>query len=213
VARKDVHIDAAANPFGPKLRELAMDIPGLIQHYGYLAVAAGTFLEGETILIMAGAAAYRGYLTLPMVIAVGTMASFVGDQIYFYLGRRYGAAILLRYPSLQSRATRANALLERHHVPLILFIRFLYGLRIAGPFVLGMSEVSWIRFLVLNFIGAVVWAALITGGGYGFGHGVGYLVGEFDTDEAWQLASVLLAGLLWWLVAWRSRAGAKAVGK
>lgn len=74
-----------------------MDIPGLIQNYGYLAVAVGTFLEGETILIMAGAAAHRGYLTMPMVIMVGTIASFFGDQLYFYVGRRYGAALLKRF--------------------------------------------------------------------------------------------------------------------
>jgi membrane protein DedA with SNARE-associated domain len=180
-----------------------MDIPGLIQNYGYLAVAVGTFLEGETILILAGAAAHRGYLTLPMVIMVGTVASFVGDQLYFYVGRRYGTALLQRFPSLQSRAIRANALLERHHVPLILAIRFLYGLRIAGPIAMGMSGLPWFRFLVLNFIGAVVWATLIAGAGYGFGQGVSYLLADFDQDEAWWLASILLAGLLWWLLTHR----------
>jgi membrane protein DedA with SNARE-associated domain len=118
-----------------------MDIPGLVQHYGYLAVAAETFLEGEAILLMAGAAAYRGYLTLPMVIVVGTITSFLGDQLYFYVGRRYGTVLLKRFPFLQSRATRANALLERHHVRLILLVRFLYGMRIAGLIAMGMSGV------------------------------------------------------------------------
>lgn len=177
-----------------------MDIPGLIQNYGYLAVATGTFLEGETILILAGAAAHRGYLTLLTVIMVGTMASFVGDQLYFYVGRRYGAVLLQRFPFLQSRAIRASALLERHHVPLILAIRFLYGLRIAGPIAMGMSGLPWFRFLGLNFIGAVVWATLVTSAGYGFGQGVSYLLADFDQDEAWWLTSILLAGLLWWLL-------------
>ncbi|WP_432262720.1 DedA family protein [Cupriavidus sp. TMH.W2] len=182
-----------------------MDIAGLIQNYGYLAVAVGTFLEGETILLMAGVAAYRGHLTLPTVIMIGTIASFFGDQLYFYVGRRYGTALLKRFPSVQTRAARAKALLERHHLPLILSIRFLYGLRIAGPIAIGMSEVPWLRFLVLNLMGAVVWAIVIAGAGYGFGQALAYVLGGFDSDEAWMLAAILLSGALWWLVARRRR--------
>lgn len=176
-----------------------MDIAGLIQHYGYLAVAVGTFLEGETILFMAGAAAYRGHLALPTVMVVGTLASFFGDQLFFYVGRRYGAALLARFPSVQSRAERAKALLERHHLLLILSVRFLYGLRIAGPIAIGMSGVPWFRFLVLNLMGAVVWAMVIAGAGYGFGQTLAYLLGGLDDDETWVLAAILLFGLLWWL--------------
>lgn len=178
-----------------------MDIAGLIQHYGYLAVAVGTFLEGETILLMAGVAAYRGHLVLPTVIVVGTIASFFGDQLYFYVGRRYGTALLVRFPSVHARAARAKALLEKHHLPLILSIRFLYGLRIVGPIAIGMSGVPWLRFLLLNLIGAVVWAMVIAGAGYGFGQALVYLLGGFDDDEAWMLAALLLSGVLWWLFA------------
>ncbi len=180
-----------------------MDIADLIQNYGYLAVAAGTFLEGETILFMAGAAAYRGHLALPTVMLVGTLASFFGDQLYFYAGRRYGTVLLERFPSMQSRAARAKALLERHHLPLILSIRFLYGLRIAGPFAIGMSGVPWFRFFILNLMGALVWAMVIAGAGYGFGQALAYLLRGFDNDEAWALAALLLSGLLWWLFALR----------
>ena len=180
-----------------------MDIAGLIQNYGYLAVAVGTFLEGETILIMAGAAAHRGYLAFPAVVVVGTIASFLGDQLYFYLGRRYGTVLLERFPSMQSRAARAKALLERYHLPLILSIRFLYGLRIAGPIAIGMSAVPWFRFFVLNLIGAVIWAMLVAGAGYGLVRALAYIPGWVDADEVWVLAAILLSGLLWWLGARR----------
>jgi membrane protein DedA with SNARE-associated domain len=180
-----------------------MDIHGLVQHYGYVAVAVGTFLEGEAVLIMAGAAAYRGYLTLPIVILIATAASFCGDQLYFYLGRRYGQLLLQRFPSFRGHAAQATALLERYDVALILAIRFLYGLRIAGPIAMGMSQVSWIRFLVLNLIGAVVWAILFSLGGYGFGRGMAYVLGDFDSDEVWLVASFFLAGMLWYVFAHR----------
>jgi membrane protein DedA with SNARE-associated domain len=175
-----------------------MDIPSLIQHYGYLAVAAGAFLEGEAILVMAGAAAYRGYLMLPTVIIVGAIASFLGNQLYFSMGRRYGPMLLQRFPSLQCRTRRVTALLDKYHLPLILALQFLYGLRIAGALAIGMSEVRWHRFLLLNFIGAIGWAALVAGGGYGLGRSFSYLKGEFSADTGWMLGAVVLAAMLGW---------------
>ncbi|WHZ11726.1 MAG: lipoprotein B [Burkholderiaceae bacterium] len=183
-----------------------MTIADLIRNYGYLAVAAGTFLEGETILILAGAAASLGRLSLPGVIAVATMASFAGDQLYFHLGRRYGARLLARFPSLQSRTTRARALLERHHVLVILAIRFLYGLRVAGPVAIGMSDVPWLRFVALNLAGAMVWAAAIASAGYWVGQALVPLLGAIDADELWGLAGLLLCAMLWWLLRRRRHA-------
>lgn len=175
-----------------------MDIPSLLQHYGYFAVAAGAFLEGEAILLLAGAAACSGYLMLPTVIIVGAIASFLGNQLYFALGRRYGPALLLRRPKLQQRTRRVNALLERYHLPLILALQFLYGLRIAGALAVGMSEVRWHRFLVLNLIGAFGWALLVTASGYGFGRGLSYVQQHINGDIAWRVLALLsMAGFAW----------------
>lgn len=176
-----------------------MDIAGLIQSYGYAAVGLGTFLEGETVLIAAGAAAFHGDLSLAWVIVVATFASFLGDQTFFLVGRRYGTRLLARFPSLAPRAARASALLERHHVVLILAVRFLYGLRVAGPMAIGMSGVHWSRFLILNFIGAVLWAILVGGIGYGMGQGLAYALGSFDADEVWLLVALLLPPIAWGL--------------
>ena len=176
-----------------------MSMVELIQGYGYWAVAAGAFLEGETMLLVAGAAASRGHLWLPAVVGVAALASFGGDQLWFYLGRRYGNQLLARYPSLVARTAHARALLERHHLALILSIRFLYGLRIAGPLAIGMSSVPWPRFFVLNAIGALLWALVVAGVGYGFGHAMAHWLAAIDADELWALAAVLLLGLIWWL--------------
>ena len=50
---------------------MKMDLQGIIENYGFAAVLVGTFLEGETILILAGLAAHLGYLNLPLVIFIG----------------------------------------------------------------------------------------------------------------------------------------------
>jgi len=176
-----------------------VDIGALIQSYGYAAVGMGAFLEGESVLLLAGAAAARGHLSLPAVIAVAAAASFVGDQLFFQVGRRHGSALLARFPALAPGAARASTLLERHHVLLILAVRFLYGLRIAGPIAMGMSGVHWSRFFALNLVGAVIWAILVANVGYGLGRGLAYALGSFDADEAELLAALLLPALLWWL--------------
>ncbi len=187
-----------------------MNISEWVQSYGYAAVAVGTFLEGESVLLIAGAAASRGHLSIPVVMAVAAFASFLGDQMYFLVGRRYGVALLARYPSLRPRAARVNGLLERHHLPLILSIRFLYGLRIAGPIAIGMSSVSWPRFLLLNGLGALLWAMIIASAGYGVGHALVHLLKAVDADELWGLSVLVVLGLVWWLVERRRAAKNKS---
>ena len=181
-----------------------MTLQSFIENYGYAAVFIGTFLEGETILVMAGFAAYRGYLDLPLVIATAFAASFIGDQCYFLIGQRYGNRILLRFPSLVPRAHKVQSLLHRFHAPLILGIRFVYGLRVVGPIAIGMSHVPWRRFLFLNIIGAFVWAMAIAIAGYLFGSALELLLADLRYYEAWILGVLFTVGLLVW-VAYRLR--------
>ena len=171
-----------------------MDFPALIDSYGYLAVLAGAFLEGETILALAGLAAVRGYLDLYTVIAIALIGGFAGDQFYFFLGRRNGARILARFPDAQAHAHRLDAMLARWHAPLIVAIRFMYGLRIVGPVLLGMGRVASWKFMLYNFIGAAIWAPLIAGLGYAFGSVVESFLANAEQYEMWLFAVVIAAG-------------------
>ena len=173
-----------------------IDLPGLIDTYGYWAVFVGAFLEGETILALAGLAAYREYLDLRWVILVALMAGFLGDQFYFWLGRRKGQQILARFPDAQARADRFDALLARWHAPLIIGIRFMYGFRIAGPIMLGMGRVAAWKFMLYNFIGAAIWAPLITCIGYFFGSAIEAMIGHLKRYELWAAGGLLAVGLI-----------------
>ena len=90
----------------------------------------------------------------------------LGDQIAFLLGRWKGNALIARFPALALRAPGVHALLERHDLPFILSVRFLYGLRIAGPVVMGTSGVPFLRFALLDMIGAAIWPAVVAGAGF-----------------------------------------------
>ncbi len=153
----------------------------LVKEWGYLAVAAGTFAEGETVLLAAGYASRAGWLELWRVIAVAVLAASAGDQFFYWIGRLWGTALLRRLPRLQAKLARVLLLLRNHPGGAVVAVRFLYGLRIAGPILIGAAGVGPARFAVFNVIGALLWAPLVAGLGWGFGH-------------AWEHVSQRMAG-------------------
>ena len=177
----------------------AGNLQQLIEHYGYLAVFVGALIEGETILVIAGYLAHEGYLNLGVVMAVAAIGGFIGDQFFFTLGRYRGREILARFPSIQVRAARVEKLVLRYQDWLIIFIRFMYGLRVAGPIFLGMARVSPVRFAVVNLLGAIVWAVLIGGAGYVFGEAVSLFLHDAQRYEAYLLGGILVLGIAVWL--------------
>jgi membrane protein DedA with SNARE-associated domain len=175
-----------------------MMIAEFVQQYGYYAVAAGTALEGETVLLAAGFAAHRGWLDLPWVIAIALVASSAGDQFCFLLGRRHGTRLMRRFPSLQEKFPVVERLMERHPYLIIIGIRFMYGLRVAGPFVMGASRVPTARFIALNLLGATLWAAIIATIGWYFGAALESVSDRIKHFEESVLLGILAAGAAWW---------------
>lgn len=176
-----------------------MAIETLVQNYGWLTVFIGTFFEGETILILAAFAAHRGYMPLWEVIAAGFLGSLLGDQLYFYLGRRHSGFVLARMPSIGRRIETAHRLISRFQSVLILTFRFLYGLRTVLPFSFGMSPIPAGRFLALNIFGAAVWAISLGMGGYFFGSAFESVIGKAKTYELWGFGIIAGVGAAMWL--------------
>lgn len=177
-------------------------------HLGYLAVFLGAFLEGESVVFLAGLAAQHGYLSLPAVIAIAGTAAFLGDQCFFFVGRRYGNRLLERFPRLAARAPRVQAMLRRRDVLAIILVRFAYGIRTAGPIVIGSCGIPAWRVALFNFIGVLLWAPLVAGLGYFAGELVQRLVGRVPHPEVLLAAAlVLVAGGVWVLL--RPRRGAR----
>ena len=171
-----------------------------IAQFGYLAVFIGTFLEGETVLALAGVAAAHGYLSLPAVTAVAACGAFLGDQACFYVGRRYGHRLLARFPKLAAKAPRVQALLRRWDAPAVIALRFLYGLRTAGPIIIGTCGISPWRLALFNFIGVLLWAPLVAGIGYLAGYALHEWLGRFQHAQIALLALVAAATLVAWVL-------------
>jgi membrane protein DedA with SNARE-associated domain len=175
---------------------MAIEYIPLIQKYGYLATFAGSLVEGESVLILSGLAAHQGYLSLSMVIAVGALGGALGDLVFFMLGRRYGGKLLSRFPRYEGTANRVRAMIEAHPNATILGVRFMYGLRIAGPAVIGASRVPLPRFIALNAIGALLWSGCWSGAGYLLGRAAERLLGNLARFEGELFGAVLLIVVL-----------------
>jgi membrane protein DedA with SNARE-associated domain len=155
-----------------------LGIGDLIREYGYWAIVLVNMFEGETIVLLAGAAAHFGYLELPWVLASGLAGCVAGDQLWYFVGRWWGPRIIALRRSWQERAERIHHHLRCHQNLLIFTFRFYYGLRAVIPFAIGSARVPKLRFFVLNFASAVLWTLVFAFAGYFLGDATERLVAE-----------------------------------
>jgi membrane protein DedA with SNARE-associated domain len=193
-----------------------MNIPleTFLQTYGYWVLLIGTFLEGETVLVIGGFAAHQGYLSLPLVILAAFAGTLAGDQLFFFIGRKKGKPFLDKRPSWKPNIERAYNLLDRYQALLILGFRFLYGMRTVTPFVIGMSRVKTATFIVLNAISALAWAVVFGTGGYLFGAALEVFLKDVKRYELLAFLGIFIAGCAVWAIHfYRKRHTKKAVSK
>jgi membrane protein DedA with SNARE-associated domain len=167
----------------------------LIRDYGYAAILVITFFEGESIVLLAGAAAHFGLLEAPWIVTSALAGSFAGDQLWYYVGRRWGPRIIARRRGWQERAERVYRRLRRHQNWLILSFRYYYGLRSVTPFAIGSAQVPRLRFFVLNLAGAVLWAFSFTYAGYFLGEASQHMLEDFKRYGLWLLGALLAFGI------------------
>jgi len=183
----------------------------LLDQFGYWALFLGTFFEGETILALAGFLAFRGYMEIELVVLVAFCGSYAGDQTWYYLGRHKGRQILAKKPRWQVLTDKALGYLNKHPDLWVLSFRFVYGLRTVMPVAIGLSGYPPLRYLILNGIGAIIWALALGFAAYYFGTALETLLGNVKKYELWVLAALLLVGALLWL--WRTIKAQKAARK
>jgi membrane protein DedA with SNARE-associated domain len=168
--------------------------------FGYLALFIGTFLEGETILIIAAYLASKGLLDVYVVTLTAVLGTVLGDQTFFYIGRVQGISYIQKRPNLKKKWIRISSLIAKRENFIIMIYRFIYGFRNITPFALGILNVHAVKFLILNVIAATVWAISFSALGYTFG---AVISSEIETYEKYValgiLCIVILAVFLYWL--------------
>ena len=178
-------------------------IADLVREWGYIAVFLGSLIEGESVIFIAGFFAHEGYLSLPKIILVSFIGTLFADQLLYFVGRHYGNPFIERFPSLKPRAEKAFQLLRRYDNIFILSFRFIYGIRIISPVVIGASGVGVKRFMVLNFLAAIIWSVGSCVAAYYFAH---LIMDALHLIPKIILGLVILGGAIWYgIYKWRNR--------
>jgi len=140
-----------------------------ITHFGYLGIIVWTFLGAEEGVIFSGILASQGFFSLPLVILASAIGGSLGDQLYFYLAWTFGSRLLQRFDKLRQAYPKARRITLKYGDSIVLASRFLAGLRIAVSVACGLFKMNRLKYSVLNFISALMWATLFASLSYSLG--------------------------------------------
>lgn len=180
------------------------DVLSLLVQYGYLTLFGLILLEnlglplpGFALLIVAGALAGTGHLSLALALPVTIVAALLGDLTWYALGRWRGRPVLgfLCRLSLNPDTCVANAerFFLRHGMRTLLIAKFLPGVNMVAPPLLGTLRARLDRFLGYDFAGALTFSGAFLG--------IGYLLGWEIVHRAEVVAARMSALLGWGAVA------------
>ena len=134
----------------------------LLKEYGYIILFVWCIMEGEMALIMAGILAHTTHMHIALAIFVAGLGGFVGDQIYFYLGRYNKKYIAKRLHTQRRKFAVAHIMLKKYGWPIIFLQRYMYGFRVIIPLCIGLTGYDAKKYAFINLISAWCWAAITT---------------------------------------------------
>jgi len=132
-------------------------------------------------------------------VVVAFFGSYAGDQLWYFLGRKHGRKLLARKPRWQLMGDKALEHIRKHPDIWVLSFRFVYGLRTVMPVAIGLSGYPPGRYLLLNGIGAAIWAIALATAAYHFGAVLEGLLGSVKKYELWVLGALLVLGVCLWI--------------
>jgi membrane-associated protein len=130
------------------------------------------FLPGDSLLFAAGTFAGLGYLNIGILFVLLSIAAIAGDTVNYWIGHAIGPRAFsgnIRFLK-KEYMDRTHAFYEKHGGKTIIIARFIPIIRTFAPFVAGVGEMTYGKFISYNVIGGVAWVALFTFGGYFFGN-------------------------------------------
>jgi len=163
------------------------DLEGMIQDlseglgaWTYLLVGALAFLEtgafvgliapGEFTVILGGAVAGQGDISLPLILAITWACAFAGDSVSFLLGAKLGRGFLVqhgrRFRITEARLEQVEKYFSRYGGRTILIGRFIGLVRALAPFIAGSSRLPYRNFAPFSILGTGLWSTGLILAGY-----------------------------------------------
>ncbi|MFI5341669.1 MAG: DedA family protein [Candidatus Methylomirabilales bacterium] len=181
-------------------------LKALIGQWGYLAIFVfvvigntGIPVPENSVLWVAGYLVWKGRLQLPLVLLVGIVAAVVGDNLGYWIGRRYGQPAVERYGHwarlTPPRLETMRRFVQRYGPFGVFIARFITGLRfMAGPMAgsMGLQPAS---FFIANVLGALCYVPIMVGAGYAVAYGFGRYVKRIQRGAS-KLEDLLLLGAI-----------------
>jgi membrane-associated protein len=135
------------------------------------------FLPGDSILFVAGAAAATSSLNVHILVALLIAAAILGDSTNYAIGRYVGPKVFAHAGQKgiwrlvrKSHLERTHDFFEKYGALAIIIGRFVPIVRTFAPFLAGVGQMPYRRFLSYNVIGGIVWIALLVYAGHLFGN-------------------------------------------
>ncbi|MCX7098693.1 MAG: DedA family protein [Methylococcales bacterium] len=131
------------------------------------------FLPGDSLLFAAGAFAAKGDMNVGLLFASLSVAAILGDSTNYEIGRFFGPKIAKQEHNRflnKQHVDRTHAFYEKYGAKTIIIARFIPIIRTFAPFVAGIGDMGYKKFLHYNVIGGVSWIAICLFGGYLFGN-------------------------------------------
>jgi membrane-associated protein len=129
------------------------------------------FLPGDSLLFAAGSFAARGSLNVWYVMILLFIAAFLGDTLNYLIGKYIGPRVYKKDFLLIKKAhlIKTQAFYKKHGGKTIIIARFIPIIRTFAPFIAGVGNMNYSKFISYNIIGGAVWITGLTLLGYFFG--------------------------------------------
>ncbi|MBU3099957.1 MULTISPECIES: DedA family protein [Clostridium] len=152
------------------------------------------FLPGDSMLFAAGALAGIGSMNIFTLLIISYLAAILGDTANYFIGKKIGKKILakekVRFIN-KDYLIRAQEFYEKHGSMTIVIARFIPIIRTFAPFVAGIGEMNYSKFVPYNIVGGGLWVSLFLGGGYFFGN-----LSFVKTHFSYMLVAIIIISLL-----------------
>ena len=213
----------------PPLPGFLSSLAGPLDHYGYWAIALLLLLEtigvpvvpGEFAMISGAifAGTGRAGLNIVVVAVVAFVASVVGAEIGYLVGRFAGRELILHYGKYimikPHHLDRAEAIVDRYGGIVVVIARFIVGLREAIGIIAGITQMRWLTFTIFNVIGAAIWVATWVTIGDVAGDHIDTVYADINRYSLYVFSALVVAVaayIAWRVIRRRRRGGSGAAG-
>ena len=157
-------------------------IEGIIREYGIYAVFVLCTIEGDITLLLSGAMAHSnsfGERSFLQVFIAGVSGGLVGDSIGFFAGRLFRETVKnCRFYKMAQ--PRIEKVVNKFGGYSIIISKYIYGIRTGMAVFIGMGNMSFARFFLLDIISCSIWVSLLASLGYFFSGAIAGIIGDFQ---------------------------------